>query len=148
MSSVFGFDKPKDSPGFLLWEVSITWQRMIKKALEPYDISHSEFVIMALTLWLTSNRNDVTQVMIVEMSKLDKMTVSKCLRDLFLRGFVQRIEHPKDTRAKSISLTYEGEKLLQILVPLVEGVDANFFSALSFEQQQTLIDIFKEIRYD
>lgn len=36
----FGFDKPADSPGFLLWQTTITWQRLIKDALEPYDISH------------------------------------------------------------------------------------------------------------
>ncbi len=44
----FGFDAPEDSPGFLLWQTTISWQRMIKKALEPHDISHAQFVIMAI----------------------------------------------------------------------------------------------------
>ncbi len=33
--SVFGFEQPEHSPGFLLWQTTITWQRLIKKALDP-----------------------------------------------------------------------------------------------------------------
>lgn len=47
----FGFAKPEDSPGFLLWQTTIIWQRRIKKALESHDISHAQFVIMAILLW-------------------------------------------------------------------------------------------------
>ena len=36
-NSPFGFDAPEDSPGFLLWQTTISWQRMIKQALELYD---------------------------------------------------------------------------------------------------------------
>ena len=25
----FGFDKPEDSPGFVLWQTTTTWQRLI-----------------------------------------------------------------------------------------------------------------------
>ncbi len=50
-NSTFGFDKPEDSPGFLLWQTTITWQRLIKKALEFSGISHPQFVILAITLW-------------------------------------------------------------------------------------------------
>jgi len=41
----------EDSPGLLLWQTTIFWQRMIKKALEPYGISHAQFVIMVILLW-------------------------------------------------------------------------------------------------
>lgn len=43
----FGFDKPEDSPGFLLWQTTMIWQRQIKKALEQYNVSHAQFVIIA-----------------------------------------------------------------------------------------------------
>ena len=41
----FGFDAPEDSPGFLLWQTSISWQRRIKEFLESYEISHSQFAV-------------------------------------------------------------------------------------------------------
>lgn len=52
----FGFDKPEDSPGFLLWQTTMIWQRQIKRSLEPYDISHAQFVIMATLMWFEAHR--------------------------------------------------------------------------------------------
>ena len=76
----FGFKTPEDSPGFLLWQTNTTWQRLIKKPLEQHNISHAQFVIMALLLWFEGQNTEVAQVDIVRMSKLDKMTVSKSLK--------------------------------------------------------------------
>ncbi|MFO1259445.1 MAG: hypothetical protein U1E78_13685 [Gammaproteobacteria bacterium] len=35
----FGFDTPQDSPGFLLWQTTMVWQRQIKKSLETLAVS-------------------------------------------------------------------------------------------------------------
>src|SRR5579862_5148053 len=80
--SVFGFDKPEHSPGFLLWQTTVTWQRLIKNALDPYDISHAQFVVLAVTLWFEEKKQNPTQILIARLSKLDKMTVSKSLKKL------------------------------------------------------------------
>jgi DNA-binding MarR family transcriptional regulator len=127
----FGFARPEDSPGFLLWQATMTWQRQIKAALEPYHVVHAQFVIMALTLWLEAHGHESTQVVICRWSHLDKMTVSKSLKKLASMGLVQRSEHAVDTRAKNVSLTTEGKRLVQQLVPVVEGIDAAFFGAVS-----------------
>ena len=84
----FGFDKPEDSPGFLLWQTTMVWQRQIKRALESYDISHPQFVIMATLMWFEAHHYDTTQILIVNWSKLDKMTVSKSLKKLVALGYV------------------------------------------------------------
>lgn len=118
----FGFEKPEDSPGFLLWQTTITWQRHIKKALATYDITHPQFVIMALLLWLEAHRYDTTQTLIANWSKLDKMTVSTSLKKLVVRGYVHRMEHETDTRAKSVSLTSKGKDLARKLIPIVERI--------------------------
>lgn len=49
--SSFGFAALEESPGLLLWQVSISWQRQIKTKLDPYGISHAQFVILAVLLW-------------------------------------------------------------------------------------------------
>ena len=71
----FGFDRPEDSPGFLLWQTTMIWQRQIKRVLEAYDVSHAQFVIMATLMWFEAHNYDTTQISIVNWSKLDKMTV-------------------------------------------------------------------------
>jgi len=141
----FGFNAPEESPGFLLWQTTISWQRMIKKALEPHGISHAQFVIMAILLWWHGKKKDVTQVDIVTMSKLDKMTVSKSLKKLAGMDLVKRYENQEDTRAKSVQLTKPGVDLTGRLVPIVEGIDENFFARLPKKQEKDLILILQKL---
>ena len=140
----FGFEAAEDSPGLLLWQTTITWQRLIKNALDPYDISHAQFVILAITLWFETIDETPTQITIARQSKLDKMTVSKSLKKLVAEGFIKRAEHETDTRAKSVRLTSKGQKLTSRLVPIVEAIDADFFSVLG-EQQKTLLTLVKKL---
>lgn len=144
----FGFDKPEDSPGFLLWQTTMIWQRQIKKALEVYDISHAQFVIMATLLWFEAHDYDTTQIQIVNWSKLDKMTVSKSLKKLVELNLVNRIEHETDTRAKNVSLTNKGKKLVHKLVPIVEKTDSLFFGKTSLPEQQSLMRILNKLTKD
>jgi DNA-binding MarR family transcriptional regulator len=137
----FGFEKPEDSPGFLLWQATMVWQRLIKQVLEPYGVSHASFVIMATLLWFEAHAYDTTQILIAQWSKLDKMTVSKSLKTLVLEGLVHRIEHKKDTRAKSVFLTKKGKYLIHELVPVVEKIDAQFFGRVSAHDQRSLITV-------
>ena len=139
----FGFDRPEDSPGFLLWQTTTIWQRKIKKALEAHDISHAQFVIMATLLWFSSHGHDTNQIQIVQWTKLDKMTVSKSLRKLAALGLVTRTEHETDTRAKNVLLTKQGKALVGQLVPLVEAVDHEFFGRITSTEQQDLIQILR-----
>ena len=141
----FGFDRPENSPGFLLWQTTMIWQRQIKKALEIHEISHAQFVIMATLLWFEAHNYDTTQTLIINWSKLDKMTVSKSLKKLVIMGLVNRIEHEADTRAKKVSLTKEGKKLVHKLVPIIEKIDENFFGKASNLEQKNLINILSKL---
>lgn len=144
-STVFGVDKPEDSPGFLLWQTTITWQRLIKEALLPYQLSHAQFVILAITLWFESKKHEVSQALIIQQSKLDKMTVSKSCKKLVTAGYIKRVDHTIDTRAKLIYLTKKGKILISKLIPLVEKIDADFFGVLKKTEQQSILAIFNNI---
>ena len=141
----FGFDAPEDSPGFLLWQTSVSWQRNIKEFLESYEISHSQFVIMAILLWFNGKQTDITQTDIINMSKLDKMTVSKSLKKLSIKELITRKENALDTRVKLVFLTKEGKLLIQKLVPAIEKIDEEFFGRLTDIEQKNLIDIMQKL---
>lgn len=143
--STFGFEKPEQSPGFLLWQTTVMWQRRIKKALDPYDISHAQFVILANVLWFEQVKQTPTQILIVRSTKLDKMTVSKSLKKLATQRFIKRAEHTEDTRAKSVVLTAKGKSMASKLVPIVEKIDEDFFEVMSRTNQQSLIRVLADL---
>jgi DNA-binding MarR family transcriptional regulator len=146
--SAFSVETPADSPGFLLWQTTITWQRLIRQALDPYDISHAQFVILAILLWSNETKQEPTQVLIAQQSKLDKMTVSKSLKKLVLQGFVKRTESEKDPRAKCSHLTENGKAMAATLVPIVEKIDAAFFGGIDGQEQQSLLRILGKMIQD
>ena len=90
---------------FLLWKTTTIWQRLVKKALEPSGISHAQFVLLASLLWFDLQKKKLTQVDLIDSTKLDKMTVSSSLKKLVTLGLVSRVENQEDTRAKLVSLT-------------------------------------------
>lgn len=143
--SLFGFEQPEDSPGFLLWQTTITWQRLIKKVLEPFEISHAQFVLLAILLWLEEHKQQTTQAALIGLSKLDKMTVSKSLKKLATMGLIHRVEHQTDTRAKNVTITGKGINFVQKLVPQVEAIDAQFFAKIKNNEQNTLIALLKKL---
>jgi DNA-binding MarR family transcriptional regulator len=133
--NTFSVGKAEESSGFLLWQVTNLWQREIKKALEPFDLTHSQFVLMASIHWLTLHKQDVTQILLSAHTKIDPMTTSTVLRTLQTKRLLQRQEHLTDTRAKSVGLTDNGKKIIKKAVKAVETFDKIFFATLGNKTQ-------------
>jgi len=129
----FHFKKPNDSPGYLLGQVTMLWQRKQKKVLDPLDLTQTQFVLLAALAWLSKKSDAVTQVDIANQSNADRMMVSKVLRTLEDKGFITRQEHQTDTRAKIIRLTTTGEIVLQKAIIAVENADLDFFATIDTE---------------
>lgn len=126
----FHFKSPDDSPGYLLGQVTLLWQRKQKKVLDPLDLTQTQFVLLAAVGWLSKTNESVTQIDIAHQSNADRMMVSKVLRTLEEKGFITRREHETDTRAKTIRLTVTGEVILQKALIEVENADLDFFETL------------------
>lgn len=121
------FNHANESHGLLFWQVSTLWARKIKEALHPYDITHTQFVILAVTHELNKKKITSTQKEISNLSMIDVMTVSTTLRLLEKKNLIVRENHPTDTRAKLIKNTKQGEEILKIINPIIELVDDKFF---------------------
>lgn len=126
----FHFKSPNDSPGYLLGQLTMLWQRKQKKVLDPLDLTQTQFVLLAALGWLSKKNSAVTQIDIANQSNADRMMVSKVLRTLADKRFITRREHETDTRAKTIRLTTKGEIVLQKALIEIENADLDFFATL------------------
>jgi len=125
----FHFKRPEDSPGYLLGQLTMLWQRKQKKVLDPLDLTQTQFVLLAALAWLSKKSDSVTQIDIARQGNADRMMVSKVLRTLEQKKFVERREHQTDTRAKTIKLTDAGSAVLQKAIVSIETADLEFFSS-------------------
>lgn len=134
---------PGDSPGFLLWKISNAWQRRQREALQPLGLTHSQFVVLATATWFSASET-LTQARISQLSGIDPMTTSQLLRALEAAHLIQRVDHPRDPRAKQITVTKTGRDLARRAIPVVEDVDATFFEPLASDTKR-LVAMFQAL---
>ena len=120
---------PERSPGFLLWRVTLAWQRAMRAALAPHDLTHVQFVLLTTTWWLTRAGEPPTQRQLADQAGTDTMMTSQVVRKLADRGLLARADDPADARAKRLEVTPAGLELVAKALKDVETADAEFFAA-------------------
>ena len=121
---------PEESPGFLLWHVTLRWQRAITAALAPLGLTHVQFVLLASAWWLNSRGDEPNQLSVARQAGTDVKMTSEVLRKLEAKGLLVRTVDAADTRARRIQVTERGGEVARAAVAAVEGVDAAFFAAV------------------
>ncbi|MFF4454818.1 MarR family winged helix-turn-helix transcriptional regulator [Streptomyces goshikiensis] len=131
--------KPGESPGFLLWHVTLRWQRDIAAALTPLDLTHVQFVLLACTWWLNGQGERPNQLAVARQAGTDVKMTSQVLRTLEKKGLLEREVDPADTRAKRLRVTALGADLAPRAIAAVEEVDARFFAPAPIEAAVSLL---------
>jgi MarR family transcriptional regulator, organic hydroperoxide resistance regulator len=129
-NTISQFEGPEQSPGFLLWQASTQWRRLIESALATLGLTHPQFVLLASVGWMTRNRGQVTQVELARHCKTDINMTSQVLRTLERKGYIKRHQCQGNERSKFPLLTSKGAQLIEQAIPLVEAVDRAFFKNL------------------
>lgn len=118
------------SPGLLFIKAYNKWYTEVQKALRIIDLTHPQFVILTVTAYFQSHGQSPTQKMVADHSSIDVMTTSQVLRLLEKKQYIQRRQHPTDTRAKIIVLLDAGREKVNQGVPLIEEIDDIYFGSL------------------
>lgn len=121
---------PPASPGFLLWRVTLSWQRAVVAALRPLELTHVQFVLLASTWWLATHDNAgglPSQRQVADHAAADVMMSSQVLRALERRGLVTRGPDPRDARVRRLDVTAAGAALAERAITVVEAADQEFF---------------------
>ena len=130
---------PAESPGFLLWHVTLRWQRAVTAALAPLDLTHVQFVLLACAWWLNEQGETPSQAAVARQAGTDVKMTSQVLRSLESRGLLERRPDVSDARARRIVVTRKGKALAPKAIAAVEAVDAEFFAAVPAKQTVRLL---------
>jgi len=118
---------PASSPGFLLWHVTLHWQRTMTSVLAPLGLTHVQFVLLACTWWLESHGGSPNQLELARQAGTEPKMTSQVVRRLEAQGLVHREVDATDTRARRIGLTSQGRSLARRAIAVVEQADLEFF---------------------
>lgn len=130
----FWFEKPEESVGFLLWQITNLWQRKLNSALKELDLTHVQFSLLAGMAWLEKFEKPITQVRLAKYAGTNIMMTSKVVRTLEKKGLIIRDECENDTRAKCISITVKGIQKVEKALPLAKAIDEKFFGNKVYDE--------------
>lgn len=133
------FADPEENAGFLMWQVSMSWQRKLKNGLDKIGITHAQFMLLAALQYTGTQKNIVSQQDLAKHCRIDKMMTSKILRTLQKKALLSRKRNKMDTRSKTLALSEEGENILGQALKIVDKIDTDFtislgLNALSFHE--------------
>jgi len=125
----------ESNPGFLLWQVSKLWQRHLTLALQDLNLPSTQAVILANVLRFTEEGRPVTQAVLGEVVKVDRMTASQSLQSLERKGYVTRKTSPGDKRANRVLLTTKGRRVALEAIKRFAATHTAFFSPIAGETE-------------
>ena len=123
-------------PGYLLWQVSKLWQRRLNEALKGLGLSSTQAIILINVPRLNQEKRTVTQMLLAEVTKIDRMTLSQSIRSLERSGLVKRITVAANKRAYHVILTSTGSKVAMQAMQRIISAHKTFFSPLAEQTVQ------------
>lgn len=141
---ISNYRAPDESPGYLLWRVSMQWRTEIEKTLKLYDLTHPQFVVLAVIGWLSRKGVNISQIEISRAAAMDPNTISQIVRGLEKKKFIKRVQK-KDARSKNPFLTPTGSAILARALPAVETADQQFFAMLSPQEAAVFVALFQKL---
>lgn len=130
----FKHEKADDSAGFLVFKLTVLWQRKLGAVFEALGINQTQYAILASLRWFEQQGEPPTQAHLVEHARIEKMTLSKAIRKLEALGLLMRDPSPDDSRALHVRFTARGRKLVDKAVVAIEQADDEFFGVLAAKQ--------------
>ncbi len=122
---------PEKAVGFVLWRLVHRYMREVDRALTPLDLTHLQFMTLALTAWIGRSGEPVTQSQVSKHGDMHPMQVSLMLKVLEQKGMISRTRSASDVRSKDLSVTVEGVSVLRKALPIVVKVQQDLFGDLA-----------------
>jgi DNA-binding MarR family transcriptional regulator len=127
--------KLTNSPSFYMGMVLHMWEKGLQGILADFDLTNTQFKLLASLMVLTKDQQIITQMDIAKLLNSDKMMVSEVLRTLEKKGYILRVSHPNDRRAKSLTVTEKGLEVVESAVQRAARFDETFFLPLGDERE-------------
>ena len=138
--------QPEQSPGFLLWHVTLRWQREVTAVLQPLDLTHVQFVLLATTWWLNTHAEQPSQIELATAAGVDVKMASQVIRTLEGKGLLRRETRAGDTRIRHLSVTDAGSTLAPKAIEAVEAVDQTLLNRLSNTGARNFVAALTQLR--
>lgn len=112
--------------------------------------AYSEFFGIRIPEWRTiavlGESPGLTHSQVAERTAMDKVTVSRAVRDLVQKQFVSRLTSKTDRRVVHLNLTQEGRGVYLDIVPMALGYETKLLQVLTMEERKRLDELIDKLQ--
>ncbi len=91
------------------------------------------------------SRPDTDQARVAELIAYDRATIGGVIERLEHKGLVRRVVSERDRRARELSLTPEGERVLSALLPIVREVQDEILGSLGDADRAQFLALARQV---
>jgi DNA-binding MarR family transcriptional regulator len=130
---------------FLPYRLSLASNAVSQVIARAYEEHFGLKVHEWRVITVLAENDELTQQEIVGRTKMDKVTVSRAAQVLERRRLLRRVTNTEDGRSLRLSLTAEGQKLYDRVVPTVLELEAEVLQGLGEREIAELKDVLRRL---
>lgn len=130
-----------NSFGFLVSKVKSRMKNKIAKVLKPHGITPEQRGIVLILC----KYGKMTQKAICDMADMEPANMAVTLKRLIANGFVEKIDHPSDSRAYLVNATQKSKNLEQELVSYGVQITKEMLNGISQKEQEETLRVLKKM---
>ena len=128
-------------PGHLLRRCQQIGVAIFLEACAEYDLTPLQFALLQALV----NDGAQDQVTLGGATALDRTTIALLVRNLEQRGLLRRAKSRLDQRAKIVTISAAGKKLLKAALPAVEAAQQRILAPLSDVESRQLLKLLEKL---
>lgn len=128
-------------PGHLLRRCQQIGVAIFLEACSEFDLTPLQFAVLQTLI----NDGAQDQVTLGGATAMDRTTTALLVRNLEQRGLIRRAKSKQDQRAKIVSISAAGKKLLNAALPAVEAAQQRILAPLSEGESGQLMQLLEKL---
>lgn len=125
---------------FLPYRLSVASNKVSAHIAKAYQARFGLSIPAWRVLAILSEKSPLSQLEITHLAAMDKVTVSRAVAGLLERGLITRKLTANDKRVQALSLTNEGQGVVDEIIPYAKGFERQLI-ALIGEDTSAQLDI-------
>ena len=133
---------PRDQFGFRLGRLARFWRARLDEKMRPHGLTQARWVVM---VHLRRGGNGFKQKDLADFVGIEGPTLVHILDNLEKQGFIERRQDKSDRRGKTVHLTEEGWRILELLDEVVAEVRRENLAGISVSDLAHCLTVFENI---
>lgn len=135
-------DNIKEEFGQLMGDTARLWKMYLNERLKPVGLSYAKWSAMLL---LSRHEDGIVQNELAQLLSIENPTLARILSDIEKDGWIRRIQHPTDRRAKIVLFTKNGRKKFDDTKIVLNSLRTQILSDIDKDMLQSNINVLKII---